>query len=207
MAIYALAPGRIFAEAMFPHDKPPVFLNFLVLGSFFIFGISLLLSFFFMIRNLYVPWCRTVHCTYDFLENDSIPQHWQNYQLGRWPILLGGYTLKRRFRFVPKNWWNNSTSITIPFLYSPDWRVVRWTRAGLAVLCLVAMTILAYVVLIARPAYLEQGTSLIRYLRTSSGVLDEYTGSYIKMNISMVSPLVLVLQCSMVLKDLWLIVI
>lgn len=94
--VHTQASGYVILEVLFLHDAASL-IDILALGSFFIFGIAIWASFFFLVWNLYAS---KIHCMYDFLENDTVPLRWQNNQHGRWPMLLGEHALKKRFRSV-----------------------------------------------------------------------------------------------------------
>lgn len=77
---------------------------------------------------------------------------------------------------------------------------MRRIRAGLATLCLLIMSLVAYVSLIAQPAQ-RQGTTALRYLQTTSA-LDGPMHTKLKMYVLMVSLYVLSVSHYLSLGDL-----
>ncbi|EKM77093.1 hypothetical protein AGABI1DRAFT_108449 [Agaricus bisporus var. burnettii JB137-S8] len=88
-------------------------------------------SFGFMIWNLRASQYRTIGCTYEFIDSGASSISRRNSRHGRWSLLFGENTVKRRF--------------------GVDRRIIRGIRAVISILCLLAMITLVFFVLVVQP--------------------------------------------------------
>jgi hypothetical protein len=69
--------------------------------AFAFFWSSVSASLAFAIWDLHVTHYRTIKSTYDFMENhQDMVIYWKESGVGRWPLLVGENTFKRRFGLV-----------------------------------------------------------------------------------------------------------